>query len=340
MNEDAEQLWRFLAQVDEKDFLTRCRVLRGNFPGLTDDGSELGNFQNYLRNRLFQFIERMRAGGHSQLTQGSQAQRQRHIERRHRMFVQQVETAGHTRAARSMRFFVGLMISFRESGWRSAHMRPVSTTYNQGGLDHLYDNQRRLRNQGLLPSNLRFKQGELFGELNLETRSNPTDTIRDARLPSNKILLVYFARVGQAAIRVQDSIREYQRAHASWRPNFTSSSTLMQNVLICVAFAGPNGLSYSRWVNSSSYPQKFGVDTCLDFLSKHSMSVDRLPELWNERGPSSARIHPFRVTRLRAAIRTAIAASALREMYSEFIMHDGEVENLFLPGGYRLSPLP
>ena len=105
-NDNADDLWRFLAQLDESRFEQKCREVRLRFSGLTEGDDEFRNFIRYMRNRFFANIGRMRSGGRSRRSRDSPAQIQAAIERRQELFSDQLEILGRTPAASSIRFFL------------------------------------------------------------------------------------------------------------------------------------------------------------------------------------------------------------------------------------------
>lgn len=328
-NDDGVDLWRFLGSLSEAAFLRRATDIRRTFAGppLDEASPELRAFTVYLRNRFFVNVDRLSSGRRQgrRYRHDDDDDRQRTRAARRQLFARQVDAMAKTRDARSIRFFLALLMSFRESGRWSGYMQEIGSSFWEGGLDGLYDNQDDYRRRGVLPDDVAFGRGYAYGHPNDET-PDPTDEIRDARVPAGQLLVAYGARVGYAAQMVRQRIAERQAAGAAgWRPDFQGAPLVCQNVMIALAAAAQGGIAFEPWSRRSNV-QGFGIVTLVDYLAERDLPVSAVTGVLDWDGGPGARAKPFRITRMFSAVRLGVGATALREMFNEFMQNDREVE--------------
>lgn len=130
-----------------------------------------------------------------------------------------------------MSLAVTFLIGLRESGKHLIQKRDMEASWDESGLDYLFDIKSRMKRTGYLPKNVKLPKGRLFDKISDETGYPKKGT----RIKKNDILLVHSAYFHYMFHR----FREKALAVDFEQSDIDNLDRLSMAYWLCQAFARP-----------------------------------------------------------------------------------------------------
>lgn len=299
-------IMEFLAQFDYQRHLILARRALERFVSVSAPGFQryMEAFATYTQNRFSVNIRR--------LTQATNDRARQTLIRRQTGLIRQINRIQELPRAETVSLFAALLMGFRESARMLFSGTNINDSWQQGGLDNLFDEQNRYRQMGVLAADVQFSQGTLFNTISPETHR----AIRSATIPGSQVFLAYAGRVGYAAQRFRTLAGTYGFA-------VDQTGKLMQmesNFFLALTMAAQGGMSWRDFTRGAvGSGRGYGIETLLDYLRAHRLPLSAVIRLGTFRDEVYQTRQHFVNRRSQMATWMAASITAMELQYAEWL---------------------
>lgn len=237
----------FNSHYDANEHLTRSLKLLRKYKGDLKLNEE--RLQNYFNSNYKGNFKRLQ-----------------NVKKYHKQLGHSLKTINTMPRREEMALAATFVIGFREAGKNLLLRKELSDTWGKSGLDFLFKNQGKMRKNGFLPMELKFKKGDLYGKTSPETGK----PINSARVKAKDIFLAHSASFNYAYFRFTKKAKK--RGYTL--EEIDKIDRLGKAYWLCQDFSRPGGCDPIKPDCKAT-----GILTILGFYKEKSKSLDRYIEI-------------------------------------------------------------